>query len=264
MTPEEVKLKEREIKVEEDKLQFEIHRESNEKIKIFQKFGISITSIISIAAILVASIQYFDSKSVKKAEIEIAKTQKDKEIELSELNNSRNFDLGIADFLMKNEATLFSETNERRTQLLDVLTLTFGDVKVKQILLRLKYTENLAEDSLAKEYLEKLDSKIIDDIQNTIYRLSDENRNLRTSARDELSNLYNNYPREVQNEMFESFRMGNLTYREVLGIMVVLANAKNGWDDQTGILEKIENYKSSDATLNEWRKRAISNYRSDN
>ena len=241
MTQEEIELRNRELEIEEKKLSIEEKKVSREEKIIYKHLGIIITSIISVATISVSIIQLVNNNKSKENELEIVKENNINQLKLAEINNNRNYDLSIANFLMENKPELFSESSEERDQLFDVLTITFGDEKVDSIFKRI---QSMPESPLFKLYLDRL--------------IGDE----RHHARSQLVVLYQKEPAKLQEVMFLRLKSPNVAYREQLGILHTLSKIKNGWSDVTNIsyeIEKIIQTDNVDEALLKNAKNALDN-----
>lgn len=113
------------LEIERERLRLEKTRLENEN-RFWNKYtGTIITSIISLAAVLVSYNQVRVASLSKEKEIEIAVAQKQKEYEMAQLQQNREWNLNMAKFVSEHADVIFGGNEEQRKRIRDVIIATF-------------------------------------------------------------------------------------------------------------------------------------------
>jgi len=258
MTPEEFTLKDRELKIQEDRLKFEQDKATRDNKFLNKHFGVIITMLISLATIVVSISQLLISDATKINELTIAKENNSNVLNLAEIENNRRFDLDIANYLTINRELFFKGSSSEKKQFLDILIASFDDHKVSKLFERIKNTQELSNDTIVTDYIKDYqDEQRILEVFNTL------TGDQRHAARKELIYRYTQNPKGIQEIMLT--RLRNPTkrnaYREQLGIVYALGQIPGGWEDRNDLTTEINAIiaNSADETLIQRAKEAIAN-----
>ena len=107
----------------DDTTQLDKSRSSPGRVSRFlqQHFGVVITCIVAAAAV------YVSAQQVKVAQLshETTKVQKDKELELAQLDQERRWKLDLAEYVSRNRDAIFSGNIQERARIRNFLLVTF-------------------------------------------------------------------------------------------------------------------------------------------
>jgi hypothetical protein len=134
MTEQEIEIER--LKVERDRLEFDKEKARQDQKFWVRNFATVLTTVLSLAAVLVTLGQVWIAKISKDREIEIAASQKDKELSLTQAQKEkeltllaaqqeREWNLSAAKFISEHSNVIFGKDKEQREQIAKVMIVTF-------------------------------------------------------------------------------------------------------------------------------------------
>lgn len=134
MTEQEIEIER--LKIEQDRLIIEKEKAKHDKGFWASNFGTVITTIVSLAAVLVTSGQVWVAKISRENEIAVASAQKDRELSLMQAQKDkeltlvvaqqdREWNLNAAKFVSEHANVIFGKDKEQRERIAKVMIVTF-------------------------------------------------------------------------------------------------------------------------------------------
>lgn len=127
---------EHDIKIAEQRLKLD---QQNSKVQngfLQKNFGVILTSIISLVAIIISFLQLI----AKKEETKKVNIQKDKEIRIAEISNERDWNHKAIEFVAQNQDVIFGEDTEKRDKIAKVMLATFPPAVTNVLFQKFEYT----------------------------------------------------------------------------------------------------------------------------
>lgn len=111
--------------LEEQRLELERQRLAIENRFANRHLGLLLTTVISVATVVLSAAQIWVASIQRKTEVDRASIQKEEEITLARLEQDRRWRLDVATFVFDRRATLFSITDADLAVTKDILLVTF-------------------------------------------------------------------------------------------------------------------------------------------
>jgi hypothetical protein len=251
----------------------------------FEKhLGAIVTSLVSLAAVIVSATQVWLAHINKEKELDLVrKNQNEQQILLDE-ESKRKWRLAMAEFVMKYESRIFSDKDEERNRMVDLVQATFPDPYRSEIFKTLVKVEATAtgsteEGEAAKQGRiepwvqgkERIDAAQTEEAESVINSSDELIEKFKGPERrifsDKLAELYDANKSQVVDVLISSILPDTdyWSYRVNIYIARTLEKIPSGWEGTDKQLEavkqllKTRNYK--DATFKARVDRAISNYK---
>jgi hypothetical protein len=113
------------VKIERERLDWEKSRAEYEQRFLNRNFGVVITSIVSLAAIIVSVVQLYRADISKQKELLIQEGQKQVELDLQKLQVEREWKLSMVKFISEHRSEIFEGTGEQRENIKRVMLVAF-------------------------------------------------------------------------------------------------------------------------------------------
>ena len=115
--------------------------------------GVFISSIISLAAIIVSISQIIVAKTNKQLELELSQLQHDKQLEQMRINNERQWEMDILEYVTLNSDKLFMGTYEEKERLKNIMLITIPAEITNQLFRKIEQTATTDEKQIWTEGL---------------------------------------------------------------------------------------------------------------
>lgn len=156
-----------------------------------------ITSIISLAAVAVSYIQFYDAKATREADLARQQAQREQSLELEQNREARELNIRLANFISENQDKVFSKDSVERARMRELILVAFRQ-DAESVFERLA---SVANDEEAKQSWQQGATKArtleIGDRAGLVAEMFSDDRDRRIAATTQLIRNWNNDPAVV-------------------------------------------------------------------